>query len=132
MGSSIAQLFAGHGYRVVLYDINDEVLEKSRKLILINQEALAQSGGLSGKNRESIRDNITFSCKKESFERADFVIEAIIEKMEAEMAGNGRILVRPSGTEPLLRVMAEAPTDDEVNYYVDTIADVVRAEIGLD
>ena len=59
-------------------------------------------------------------------------IAAIIEKMEAEMAGNGRILVRPSGTEPLLRVMAEAPTDNEVNYYVDTIADVVRAEIGLD
>ena len=59
-------------------------------------------------------------------------IAAIIEKMEAEMAGNGRILVRPSGTEPLLRVMAEAPTDDEANYYVDTIADVVRAEIGLD
>ena len=48
------------------------------------------------------------------------------------MAGNGRILVRPSGTEPLLRVMAEAPTDAEVDYYVDTIADVVRAEIGLD
>ncbi|HEL1705620.1 phosphoglucosamine mutase [Streptococcus suis] len=59
-------------------------------------------------------------------------IAAIIEKMEAEMAGHGRILVRPSGTEPLLRVMAEAPTDAEVDYYVDTIADVVRAEIGLD
>ncbi|HFI0792372.1 TPA: phosphoglucosamine mutase [Streptococcus suis] len=59
-------------------------------------------------------------------------IAAIIEKMESEMAGNGRILVRPSGTEPLLRVMAEAPTDAEVHYYVDTIADVVRAEIGLD
>ncbi|MFZ2569922.1 MAG: phosphoglucosamine mutase [Streptococcus suis] len=59
-------------------------------------------------------------------------IAAIIEKMEAKMAGNGRILVRPSGTEPLLRVMAEAPTDVEVDYYVDTIADVVRAEIGLD
>lgn len=59
-------------------------------------------------------------------------IAAIIEKMEAEMAGNGRILVRPSGTEPLLRVMAEAPTDAEVDYFVDTIADVVRAEIGLD
>ncbi|HEM6071478.1 phosphoglucosamine mutase [Streptococcus suis] len=57
-------------------------------------------------------------------------IAAIIEKMEAEMAGNGRILVRPSGTEPLLRVMAEAPTDAEVDYYVDTISDVVRAEIG--
>ena len=54
-----------------------------------------------------------------------------IEKMEAEMAGNGRILVRPSGTEPLLRVMAEAPTHEEVDYYVDTIAAVVQAEIGL-
>lgn len=82
MGTSIAQLFAGHGYRVTLYDINDEVLEKSRELILINQEALAQSDGLSDKNRESIRNNIIFSCKKESFETADFVIEAIIEKME--------------------------------------------------
>ena len=59
-------------------------------------------------------------------------IAAIIEKMELEMAGNGRILVRPSGTEPLLRVMAEAPTHEEVDYYVDTIADVVRAEIGID
>ena len=59
-------------------------------------------------------------------------IREIIEKMEAEMAGNGRILVRPSGTEPLLRVMAEAPTTEEVDYYVDTIADVVRAEIGID
>lgn len=59
-------------------------------------------------------------------------IAEIIGKMEAEMAGNGRILVRPSGTEPLLRVMAEAPTDEQVNYYVDTIAEVVRQEIGLD
>ena len=58
-------------------------------------------------------------------------IREIIEKMETEMAGNGRILVRPSGTEPLLRVMAEAPTDEEVDYYVDTIAAVVQAEIGL-
>ena len=58
-------------------------------------------------------------------------IREIIEKMEAKMAGNGRILVRPSGTEPLLRVMAEAPTNEEVDYYVDTIAAVVQAEIGL-
>ncbi|MHB9782117.1 phosphoglucosamine mutase [Streptococcus sp. 10F2] len=58
-------------------------------------------------------------------------IAAVIAKMEEEMAGNGRILVRPSGTEPLLRVMAEAPTDEEVDYYVDTIAAVVQAEIGL-
>ena len=59
-------------------------------------------------------------------------IAAIIAEMEEKMAGNGRILARPSGTEPLLRVMAEAPTDEEVNDYVDTIVAVVRQEIGID
>lgn len=59
-------------------------------------------------------------------------IAAIIAEMEEKMAGNGRILVRPSGTEPLLRVMAEAPSHEEVDFYVDTIADVVRKEIGID
>ncbi|MGT2935357.1 phosphoglucosamine mutase [Streptococcus castoreus] len=58
-------------------------------------------------------------------------IADIIAEMQEKMAENGRILVRPSGTEPLLRVMAEAPTHDEVNYYVDTISDVIRAEIGV-
>lgn len=58
-------------------------------------------------------------------------IKAVIEEAEAEMNGEGRILVRPSGTEPLLRVMAEAPTDEKVNYYVEKIAAVVREEIGL-
>ncbi|EOT43376.1 MULTISPECIES: phosphoglucosamine mutase [Enterococcus] len=57
-------------------------------------------------------------------------IKAVIEEAEKEMNGEGRILVRPSGTEPLLRVMAEAPTDELVNYYVDKIAAVVQAEIG--
>ncbi len=59
-------------------------------------------------------------------------IAEVIAKMEEKMAGNGRILVRPSGTEPLLRVMAEAPTDKEVDDYVDTIVNVVRQEISID
>ncbi len=59
-------------------------------------------------------------------------IKEAIQEAEAEMAGDGRILVRPSGTEPLLRVMAEAPTLEKVDYYVDKIAAVVKAEIGLE
>ncbi len=47
--------------------------------------------------------------------------------MEAEMARNGRILLRPW----YLNLQGLVPTDDEVNYYVDTIVDVVRAEIDL-
>ncbi len=59
-------------------------------------------------------------------------VKAVIEAVESEMNGDGRILVRPSGTEPLLRVMAEASTDEKVNNYVDRIADVIREIRGIE
>ncbi|MBF6978378.1 phosphoglucosamine mutase [Tuanshanicoccus lijuaniae] len=59
-------------------------------------------------------------------------VKAVIEEVEAEMNGDGRILVRPSGTEPLLRVMAEASTDEKVHNYVHKIADVIRRVRGLE
>ena len=56
---------------------------------------------------------------------------AVIEEVENEMGDSGRVLVRPSGTEPLLRIMAEAPTDELVETYVDKIVQVVKQRIGL-
>lgn len=58
-------------------------------------------------------------------------IQKVISEMETSMNGKGRILVRPSGTEPLLRVMAEAPTHEQVDHVVDTIVEVVEEEIGV-
>jgi len=58
-------------------------------------------------------------------------VSAVIEEVEKEMNGNGRILVRPSGTEPLVRVMAEASTEELCNEYVERIASVVEEEMGL-
>jgi phosphoglucosamine mutase len=58
-------------------------------------------------------------------------VKEVIEQVEAEMAGNGRILVRPSGTEPLVRVMAEAPTEELCASYVDRIVTVVKEEMEL-
>ncbi|MGX2957877.1 phosphoglucosamine mutase [Peribacillus sp. JNUCC 23] len=59
-------------------------------------------------------------------------VQEIISEVEAEMNGNGRILVRPSGTEPLVRVMAEAPDATQCNQYVERIVAVVKAEMGLE
>jgi len=59
-------------------------------------------------------------------------VKAVIEEVESEMNGDGRILVRPSGTEPLLRVMAEASTDEKVDRYVDRIADIIRETRGIE
>lgn len=58
-------------------------------------------------------------------------VKEIITQVENEMNGNGRILVRPSGTEPLVRVMAEAPTVEQCESYVERIAAVVTQEMGL-
>ncbi|MGJ5713381.1 phosphoglucosamine mutase [Staphylococcus auricularis] len=59
-------------------------------------------------------------------------VQAEMEKVESEMNGEGRTLVRPSGTEPLVRVMVEASTDEEAESYAQRIADVVEAQMGLD
>lgn len=63
--------------------------------------------------------------------KANEKVQEVIAAAEAEMNGNGRILVRPSGTEPLVRVMAEAPTVEECTRYVNRIVAVVQAEMGL-
>ena len=59
-------------------------------------------------------------------------VQEIIAEVEAEMDGNGRVLVRASGTEALLRIMTEAPTQEEVTEYCERIAAVVREEFGLE
>lgn len=53
-------------------------------------------------------------------------VKAIIKEVEDEVQDNGRILVRPSGTQNLLRVMVEAETDDLAKKYANKIADVIR------
>jgi phosphoglucosamine mutase len=58
-------------------------------------------------------------------------VKGVIAEVESEMNGDGRILVRPSGTEPLVRVMAEASTEELCETYVNRIADVVKEEMGI-
>lgn len=58
-------------------------------------------------------------------------IKSVIDEVEREMAGNGRVLVRPSGTEPLVRVMVEAQTAEDCSRFVSRIAGAVEAEMGL-
>ena len=58
---------------------------------------------------------------------------ALAEQMDAvnaELDGSGRVLVRPSGTEPLVRVLAEAPTTEEAEALCARIAALVTQELG--
>lgn len=56
---------------------------------------------------------------------------AAVAAEEAELGAEGRVLLRASGTEPLVRVMVEAPTQERAQAVADRLADVVRARLSL-
>ncbi len=62
--------------------------------------------------------------------KADAGIKAAVAGVERALDGRGRVLLRPSGTEPLLRVMVEGPDAEAVAAHAGTIADAVKAAIG--
>ena len=55
-------------------------------------------------------------------------VQEAIERESAALEGRGRVLIRASGTEPLIRVMVEAPSDDEADAVCGRLVEVVRAE----
>jgi len=66
---------------------------------------------------------------RESLAGAVAVWEAVA-KENAALEGRGRVLLRPSGTEPLVRVMVEAPADAEADAVCGRLVDLVREELG--
>jgi phosphoglucosamine mutase len=58
------------------------------------------------------------------------VIKSAVEKSETDLAGAGRVLLRASGTEALVRVMVEASTDTLASSVAEQLAEVVKRELG--
>ena len=69
------------------------------------------------------------SDKKYDYEKDD-EIKSAIEKLEKEFAGNGRVLIRPSGTEPLVRVMIEGENQEDITVKARKIADLIEKKLG--
>ena len=53
-------------------------------------------------------------------------VKSVIADAEAQLNGKGRLVIRPSGTEPVIRVMAEGDDAREVEQVVDAICDAVK------
>ena len=68
------------------------------------------------------------SEKKYGF-KDDKEIKNAIEKLEKEFAGNGRVLIRPSGTEPLVRVMIEGEDQKYIQKKAEEIAKLIEAKL---
>ncbi|MCO5315974.1 MAG: phosphoglucosamine mutase [Solirubrobacterales bacterium] len=72
--------------------------------------------------------NVTVA-DREAIAGADSVW-AEVERTNSELEGHGRVLIRPSGTEPLVRVMVEAETAEQAERICNKLADLVRTELG--
>ena len=62
--------------------------------------------------------------------RESITVQTALIEAECELNGNGRVVLRPSGTEPVVRVMVEGKTKEKVNQWADAIAHVVRLAAG--
>lgn len=66
---------------------------------------------------------------KHALDENETVAQAVAQAAE-KMGESGRILVRPSGTEPLVRVMVEAPTHEQARLVAEQVARVIEEELG--
>jgi phosphoglucosamine mutase len=150
------RLMEEHGIRVVTTDVGDRhVLEALRReggilggeqsghLIVLDGHvtgdglaaALTLCRSLGGRSlAEAASAMPKFAQVKENV-RVDRLevpprVVAEVERVNAELDGRGRVLVRPSGTEPLVRVLAEAERSEEASALCASIANLVRQEAG--
>ncbi|HSJ49678.1 MAG TPA: phosphoglucosamine mutase [Actinomycetota bacterium] len=75
-----------------------------------------------------VLENVRVS-RRDALEEAE-PVWAAVRAAESELGETGRVLVRPSGTEPLVRVMVEAASGEEARRHARAIADVVERELG--
>ena len=99
---------------------------------LLLMEVMLEKKQLLGALTEEVKiypqllKNVRVADKKTA--RENPAVVAAIAKVTEELGNDGRILVRESGTEPVIRVMVEAETDELCAKYVDGVIDVIRAE----
>ena len=76
------------------------------------------------KTYPQVLENVRVKDKKVVLDDAD--VQAIIKEVEKDIKDKGRLLVRVSGTEPIIRVMVEAETDEECHMFADRVVQVIK------
>ena len=87
---------------------------------------LAKKKTLSELAAPQVLKNIRVTDKTKAQDDAD--VKAAVEAVASALGADGRILVRESGTEPVVRVMVEAGSTEECEKYVDQVIDVIKSK----
>ena len=121
---------SGH---IILLDYNptgDGILTSLMliKSIFEENKKASELGTLVKKYPQILVNAKVNSEKKYDYEK-DVEIKTEIEKLEKEFAGNGRVLIRPSGTEPLVRVMIEGENQDYISQKATELANLIEHKL---
>jgi len=98
-------------------------------------QVIKQSGRPLGELKQFMRKfpqvlhNVPVSPEAKQQWQENAAIRQVIAEVERELGSQGRVLVRPSGTEPLLRIMVEGPDEGRLSEYVGRIAHVVQQQL---
>lgn len=129
LGAVIGGEQSGH---IILLDFNTTGDGIITAVMLAN--ILKKSGkrlsGLSGVMKKYPQLLVNVKVKKNKDFENNKEIKKIINEVENKIADSGRLLVRASGTEPIIRVMAEGPDKGELDILVGKIAGVIKKELG--
>ena len=120
---------SGH---VILLDYNptgDGILTSLMLIqaILESGKKASELGGMVQKYPQVLVNAKVDSDKKYAY-KDDAEIQKAIEELEKEFSGNGRVLIRPSGTEPLVRVMIEGKDEKVIEQKARKIADMIEKQ----
>ena len=92
-------------------------------------KTLSQLAGIM-KRYPQVLINVKVATEKKDQYFTDNTIKTEIDKVEEELSNRGRILVRPSGTEPLIRVMLEGEDYSEISEHANVVADLIRERLS--
>ena len=106
---------------------------------LVTGLALAQIIQASGKKLSELASvmkmlpqvlvNVKVTADMKNIHEKDAIVMSRIKEMEDSLHGKGRVLIRPSGTEPLLRIMLEGENQVEINKLAHSLADLIQDRV---
>ena len=118
IGHFLDHLFTGDGIATAL-NVLRVMAETGRELADLASELVSYPQVL-----------VNVRVKEKTDLRSVPAIAASMDRIEGQLAGHGRLLVRYSGTEPLLRVMIEGKDQQEIQGWAREIADSVKQHLG--
>lgn len=109
----------------------DGIVSALQVLAALQRADVSLAEAMSGMNKlPQVLINVPLAEKSAADVQTANAVQAMIQQTEAALAGRGRLLLRPSGTEPLIRVMTEGEDEAEIRQLAQALADVIKEEVA--